>query len=109
MSTQLVNNIINGENQSMWSFRVTIEEGAEDAICTTKVVTSALCITTLLATKGSAGGQLTHLGGSLPCINAAKCRSLVGQPAGGAESLSSCSTSASKGLYGVILLQKAWN
>lgn len=61
-----MNNIIDGENQYMWSFRVTIEEGAEDAIWTTKVVTSALCITPLLATKGTAGGQLTHLGGVAP-------------------------------------------
>lgn len=93
-----MNNITDDRKQYTWSFRVTIREGAEDAIWTTKVVTSALCITPLLAALWTAGGQLTHLLGSLPGGRADKCRPLVGHPAGGPESLSGRSTSASKGL-----------
>lgn len=48
----------------------------------------------LLATECTAGGQLTHLGGSLLGGRAAECQPPVGQPAGGAESLSGRSTSA---------------
>lgn len=86
------------EKQYVWSFRVTIGGGAEDAIQTSKVVTSALCISPLLATQWTAGGQLTHLLWSLLGRPAAKCRPLAGHPAGGAESLSGRSTSASKRL-----------